>query len=43
MGVAETDAVWIWCAGSERVGSSEDFFLLVTGYLTPASLNRLAP
>jgi prolyl oligopeptidase len=43
IGVAETETVWIWCAGSDRDGSSEDFFLLVTGYLTPASLHRLAP
>ena len=43
MGVPETETAWIWCAGSDRTGTSEDFLLLTMGYLEPPSLHRLSP
>lgn len=42
-GIPETETAWIWCAGSDANGASEDFFVFTTGYLTPHALHRLAP
>jgi prolyl oligopeptidase len=42
-GVPETETADIWCVGNDGATASEDFFLTLTGYLTPSSLHLVAP
>jgi prolyl oligopeptidase len=42
-GVPEIDTAEIWCIGDDENGTSDDFLLALSGYLTPTSLHLVEP
>jgi prolyl oligopeptidase len=42
-GVPEIDTAEVWCIGDDADGTSDDFLMALSGYLTPTSLHLIAP